>query len=125
MPAEGVNNFFEETGMKRGDKVTPEDIIYSQKHFGVSYQAMLYRLQNLGWIDEKDRKKLSSYSPSALSKSLGIQQEEKNYRALQDRYLHLAIKAYEKEYINLGKLVELLKPLKESWIQHVSAIRSR
>lgn len=114
MPEEGVNKFFEETGMKKGDKVTPEDVVYSQKHFDVSYQAILYRLQNLGWIGEKDRKKLSSYSPSALAKSLGIQQEEKkDYRALPDRYFHLAIKAYEKEDINLGKLVELLKPLKE------------
>ena len=113
MPEEGVNNFFEEAGMKKGDKVTPEDVIYSQKHFGVSYQAMLYRLQNLGWIGENDRKRLSSYSPSTLAKSLGIQQEEKDYRALPDRYLHLAIKAYEEEDINLGKLVELLKSLKE------------
>lgn len=114
MPEEGVNKFFEEAGMNKGDKVTPEDVIYSQKHFGVSYQAMLYRLQNLDWIGEKDRNKLSSYSPSALAKSLGIQGEEKkDYKALPDRYFHLAIKAYEKEEINLGKLGELLKPLKE------------
>ena len=114
MPEKGINSFFEEAGMQKGDKITPEDVIYSQKHFGVSYQAMLYRLQNLGWIGENDRKKLSSYSPSALAKSLGIQGEEKkDYKALPDRYFHLAIKAYEREDISLGKLVELLKPLKE------------
>lgn len=114
MPAEGVDKFLQEAGMIKGDKVTPEDVVYSQKHFGVSYQAMLYRLQNLDWIDEGERKKLSSYSPSALAKRFGIQEgNEKDSQAFPERYFRLAIRAYEQEEINLGKLAEFLKPLKE------------
>lgn len=114
MPKEGVDKFFQEAGLAEGDKVTPEDVIYLQNHFGVSYQAMLYRLQNLGWIDEEDRERLSSYSPSALARRFGIQRKnEKEPQALPERYFRLAVQAYEKGEINLGKLVELFKPIKE------------
>lgn len=78
MPEEGVNKFFKETGMKKGDKVTRK----------------------------------TSYTPRNTS-VLVTRQCYIDYRALPDRYFHLAIKAYEKEDISLGKLVELLKPLKE------------
>lgn len=114
MPKEGVDSFFEEAGIVKGDQVTPEDVVYSQNHFGVSYQAMLYRLQNLGWIDERRRNKLATYSPSALAESVGIRQkEEMEPETVPGRYFRLAIQVYEKEEINLGKLVELLRPVKE------------
>ncbi|MHB8481684.1 MAG: UPF0175 family protein [Nitrospiria bacterium] len=93
-------------------------IIALRRYFGVSYQALLFRLMNLNWLSEKEREELESMSPSLnkLEKILHEQGEidlesryplKKDY--LPERYQHLALEAYRQGKISIGKLAELLR----------------
>lgn len=126
MPESGVNEFFEEVDINKGDRITPEDVVFIKEYFGVSYEAMLYRLLNLDWINEERRKQLSTYSPGKIAKKLGIEKEDREEKPspLPTRFIHLSFKAYELEKINLGKLVEYLSPLGVNDKEVIEALQS-
>jgi Zn-dependent peptidase ImmA (M78 family)/DNA-binding XRE family transcriptional regulator len=116
MPAEGIERFLWDLDMVRGrHRSDVVDILYLQRTFGVSYQAALYRLQNLSWIDQAKRKELGDEQPEVLARVLGLPEEgkadldrfegEKGYPL---RYKYLALEAYQREKISLNRLAELL-----------------
>lgn len=116
MPAEGIERFLWDLDMTRGDRhrVDMVDVLYLQHTFGVSYQAALYRLQNLGWVGKARREELGEHQPEVLARALGLEEEsepdlgrfeEEGYPL---RYKYLALEAYQREKISLGRLAELL-----------------
>jgi Zn-dependent peptidase ImmA (M78 family) len=111
MPPEGIAEFFEEMGISRRSKIGVEEVMHVQKYFGVSYSAMLYRLQNLGWLDEKEREHLMDYKPTQVARRLGYDVEirEEIQLPFPLKFVHLAVEAHKKGKISLGKLAELLK----------------
>lgn len=115
MPAAGIARFMSERGRSRHDrgKLDVVDVLYLQRSFGVSYQAMLYRLQNLGWLDRARREELARLQPDVLRRTLGLDDDEQQgamrpERAYPPRYVYLALEAYKQAKISVGKLAELL-----------------
>jgi Zn-dependent peptidase ImmA (M78 family)/DNA-binding XRE family transcriptional regulator len=94
------------------DHIGPEEVIYLKRYFGVSYQAMVYRLKNLNCIKESQKEELLLVKPWTLEKLIfGDSEEEKEERPfpIPERYLKLALDAYSRGKISLSKLAELIK----------------
>lgn len=123
MPAAGIERSLWDLGMTRDAKkgMDAVEVLYLQRTFGVSYQAILYRLQNLGWLDRAKREKLGDQQPEKLARVLGLPAEpEANLKRFEEemgyplRYRHLVLEAYQQAKISLGKLAELLKSDQET-----------
>lgn len=109
MPADGVEEHLREMGLSKRSTLTPEGVVLTQHYFGVSYLAMLYRLQNLGWLTEKAREGLQFFKPTEVARRLGLKIEpEEEELPVPLRFLRLALEAYRAGKISLGKLAELL-----------------
>jgi len=110
MPEEGVEEFLEELGLTRKSTLGPEDVVLAQQFFGVSYLAMLYRLQNLGWLTGEQRERLQTFKPTEVSRRLGLEIERKEEDLLIPlRFLRLALEAYRGGKISLGKFANMLR----------------
>lgn len=106
----------------KNQKLTPQDIAFIAHRFGVSYQAVVYRLQSLRYLFRKDREELLNEEskgrdylrllniddPEKIEKNPPLQRELKTY------ITHLVIEAYRQEKISRGRVIELAKILKLS-----------
>lgn len=116
LPEDGILRFLWDRGKvyRHRDALDIVDILSLQRAFGVSYQATLYRLQNLNWLERSKREKLAHHSPDRLARALGLLkedetvQENKPVQNYSPRYIYLVLEAYRHEKISLGKLAELL-----------------
>jgi len=96
-------------------EVTYEDVAALAHHFGVSYQAALYRLKSLAIIRDKEFETLrekESFGRDYLRllerlNDLEGYQETKPDREIVSQVLHLALEAYRREEISQGKLRDL------------------
>lgn len=71
MPEDGVKRFLLEAGAT-SDKLTVEQVVRLQRHFGVSFKAMLYRLQRLRLLPEAEVRRMSEEArPVAVAWRLG------------------------------------------------------
>lgn len=119
MPSAGIERFLWDLGaIHDGFKgeLDVVDVLYLQRAFGVSYQAALYRLQNLGWLGREKREALGERRPEALARALDLPEEPEadldrfgGERGYPLRYRYLVLEAYQQAKISLGKLAELLK----------------
>ena len=101
-------------------KITYKDVALVAHHFGVSYQAALYRLKSLKHVSQRDSDGLlerEGFGREYL-KLLGMldeleEPEQRRYwdRELRSEIAHLAIEAYRREEISRGRLLELGKTL--------------
>lgn len=112
LPAGGVESSLEALGARRLS-VAPEHAVHLMHHFGVSYDAVLWRLLNLGWIDRQQREELAGISASGLARALGYSGEPGEGEREPDRWRRIAIEAWRKGQISLGKLSELFQVPKE------------
>ena len=90
-------------------------------HFGVSYQAAVYRLKSLRYIsgresgDLLERERFGRKYLKALSMFADVgEQEKQRYwdRELRNEIAHLAIEAYRREEISRGRVLELSATLR-------------
>lgn len=115
VPREGLQKELWNLGWRPGGGLPVWFIVYLQHRFCVSYQAMVYRLDNLGFIDQPRRDELLKYSPATLAGMLGYCQEdvctkwERVGIGRPARFRALALQAYAEGLISIGKLVELLE----------------
>jgi hypothetical protein len=85
------------------------EVIHMARHFGVSFPAMLYRLQNLRLITLQSREHLETARPSGGSGRVSrVEDKPRFWYALPERYVFLALSAYYREQISVGRLAELL-----------------
>lgn len=86
--------------------------------FGVSYQATVYRLQNLGYFKAKERDELLKREEQGrdylrvlhLDMDGSVEHSSQN-RELKAQIAHLAIEAYQRGEISQGRLLDLSKLL--------------
>jgi Zn-dependent peptidase ImmA (M78 family)/DNA-binding XRE family transcriptional regulator len=103
-------------------KLSSQAVAWIAHHFGVSYQAAVYRLQNLGYFKTKGRDDLlkEEFKAKEYLRVLLLQDVEiPNKGASQNRELkaqiaHLAIEAFQREEISRGRLLDLSKLLELS-----------
>lgn len=97
--------------------ITFQDIAALARHFGVSYEAMVWRLRNLDHLDmpstsalidrrEDGRRYVSLLRLSNPSETGAAPQEERE-RELRGQLAHLAIECYRREEISQGRLREI------------------
>ena len=101
-------------------RITYKDIALVAHHFGVSYQAALYRLKSLKYVSQSasvgllDQEHFGIRYLHLLNKRDELEQpEQRPYwdRELRSEIAHLAIEAYRREDISRGRLLELSKTL--------------
>jgi len=108
MPESAVSDIFN-TRIKSRKDVIAEDVIYLADYFGVSFQAMVYRLNNMNLINNiKKCELLQETWVSAVRKSMGMPEPERSKFKFPPLYLHLCIKAYQQEKITTAKFAEFL-----------------
>ncbi|HEX8721836.1 MAG TPA: XRE family transcriptional regulator [Pyrinomonadaceae bacterium] len=111
LPASGIERFLWDRGLTRRTKSSLQvvHVLYLHRAFGVSYQAALYRLQNLNWLTREQREELAKCHPDKLGQELGLQDDGEKYAAEYPlRYVYLALEAYRQEKIPLEKLADLI-----------------
>ena len=100
-------------------KIAPQDIALIAHQFGLSYQAVVYRLHTLRYISQKEREPLlkDELQGKSYLRMLGlnnVDKTEKNstdQRELKTYILRLIIEAYQCEKISRGRLMELSRLL--------------
>jgi Zn-dependent peptidase ImmA (M78 family) len=105
MPDLAVKEALLKLGVTEGEKerINAVTIDYLRKQFGVSYDAMLWRLVNLKVITKKEREGLLPYAvEDALPNGV-------TSLSLPERYKALAVEAYRRAKISIGKLADLLR----------------
>lgn len=104
-------------------KISPQVITWIAHHFGVSYQAAVYRLQNLGYFKAKERDDLLKEESKGreylrilhLIQDVEISTEPASQnRELKAQIAYLAIEAFQREEISRGRLLDLSKLLELS-----------
>jgi Zn-dependent peptidase ImmA (M78 family) len=97
-------------------KLTPQNIALIAHHFGVSYQATVYRLQSLRQISPKEKDELlqeESIGKEYL-KILNLCEESRELpfqTELTARLSHLILEAYQQEKISRERVLEMCKLL--------------
>ena len=104
----------------RWQRITCKDIAILAHHFGVSYQAALYRLRSLRRLSHPGSRELLDQEDFGLEylKALDMfgdigEPEQRRYwdRELRGEIAHLAIEAYRRGEISRGRALELSKTL--------------
>lgn len=108
MPESAINDIFNARIKNRKD-VIAEDVIYLADYFGVSFQAMVYRLNNMNLISNTKKGELLQKTwVSAVRKSMGIAESERSKFKFPPLYFHLCIKAYQQGNITTAKFAEFM-----------------
>jgi Zn-dependent peptidase ImmA (M78 family)/DNA-binding XRE family transcriptional regulator len=108
LPPGGVVTWLQDLGLQPGE-VAAEHAVHLMYHFGVSYQAVLWRLLNLGWIAHDQRERLTAVAPGTAGRALGYGPGEPgDTESEPDRFRTVAVEAWRAGEISLGKLAELL-----------------
>lgn len=97
-------------------RITCKDIAMLAYHFGVSYQAALYRLKSLRHLSNPESRELLQQEDfgreylKALNMFGEVGEPEHHHRwdrELRGKIAHLAIEAYRREEISRGRILEL------------------
>lgn len=99
----------------RSQVLTYEDIAALAHHFGVSYQAALFRLKSLSIVNDaeftelRDKENFGKQFLDLLQVLVDLEghDERKPDREIVSQVVHLAIEAYRREEISKGKLGDL------------------
>ena len=117
MPQEGIVNLLVTMGAA-SDRIQAEDVVHLQRHFGVSFQAMLHRLHHLRLLprDQMERMK-AEVRPVHLAARMGYSVDpdefgEKRESSLDDKYpssyIQMVLEAFEQDLISSGRAAEML-----------------
>jgi Zn-dependent peptidase ImmA (M78 family)/DNA-binding XRE family transcriptional regulator len=107
MPAQGIRDALEEADVQPGN-VGPEDVVHLMFRFGVSYQAILWRLVNLRYISPGDREAfVKHHAPTEIADRLGYRHDPGETEASPDRFRRLALEAWRAKEISTADLVDL------------------
>lgn len=129
MPKKGLKYYLEDVLKIKDTKINHDEyLVKIRNEFGVSWQALLYRLKDLGYIFNKPcKEKIKDISSlNFLSEQMGFGTElpnEDGKLKLPSEYYRLAFSAYFKDKISLGKLSELLYVSYEEAKDEVARLR--
>jgi len=111
MPASGVSRRFADQCRMNGNHFAAIDIVALALHFGVSFQAMTLRLEELQRLPKGTYHKLqaSNIRPRELAQRYtGESRKRPSRKPLPARYVALAVAAYDREMIGEGDLAHYL-----------------
>jgi len=109
LPSSGVAGFLNDLEVAEGD-VAAEHVIRMTYHFGVSYEAVLWRLRNLGWLDDRQRQDLAQVKPARLARLIGLRDRQPGHTESEpDRLRAVAIEAWRSGELSIDRLADLLE----------------
>lgn len=120
MPEDGIKRLLVEMGAA-SDRLGPDDVVRLQRHFRVSFQAMLYRLLRLRLLSEADMQKMKAETrPVVLAWRLGFFVESDEFGEAEHdeldlaekfprEYIGLVLEAFDRGEISNGRTAELLE----------------
>lgn len=107
MPKDGIREMFKLRVKEQ--EATAQDIIYIADYFGVSFQALVYRLNNIRLIKGELRDHLLDETKVKAVRQASNQPEpEHRYSELPRRYLNLCLAAYVRGKVTTARLADLL-----------------
>jgi Zn-dependent peptidase ImmA (M78 family)/DNA-binding XRE family transcriptional regulator len=108
MPEEAVRDWLLRRGVEHPNRhqFTAFEIAGLAESFGASHQVVLYRLKNLGYIDEETRDRLAQVTWPFLPRWMREPRSEDEERF--GRMVQLAITAYQRQLISQDALAEYL-----------------
>lgn len=113
MPREGVRRWLDGPDSSGPRVLSAEGVVHLARHFGLSYEATLYRLKDLGYLRQSALETLRTEQPERLARRLGYDPEgeslERGRRVLPPRFVRLALDAVADGNITLARLGELLR----------------
>ena len=106
IPASSVHESLLKLGFTKAktSKMSAATVEFLRKRFGVSYDAMLWRLVNMQVITKSDREKLLPFMTQDTAPTV-----DETASLLPERYRALALEAYRRAKISIGKLADLLR----------------
>lgn len=110
MPTSGITQRFNAIYQSQG-KVTPGDLVKFAHYYGVSFEAMLRRLEDMRLIPSGVWQRLMErgFKVEEAREQLGLQEIPEPTDKFPRRYLKLAIKAYDAGEISEGELARYLQ----------------
>lgn len=110
MPTSSITQRFNAIYEANG-RTTPADLIKLANYYGVSFEAMTLRLEDMRLVPPGlwERLKARGFKVEEAQKKLGLEPVEEPDGKLPDRYIRLAIEAYEIGEISEGELARYLR----------------
>lgn len=115
MPRAGVDRWYRRSfGTKRQFAlIDATAVVHLARGFGMSYEATLYHLRDLGYLTSVERAKLATASPDQIAWRLGydvdFDKTERDRRVLPPDFVRWSLQAYGSGRISLGRLADLLR----------------
>ncbi len=109
MPTNGITQRFNALYQAQG-QVTPADLVKFAHYYGVSFQALLLRLENMRLIPSGVWEKLMErgFSVKEAREKLGLEPLPEPTGMLPPRYVKLAMAAYHRAELSEGELADFL-----------------
>ncbi len=110
MPTSGLSRRFSALHQAQG-KITPADLVKLAYYYGVSFRALILRLEDMRlipsgvWEKLKDR----NFHVEEAAKKLNLDPYPEPTNKLPERYIKLAVQAYEDEKVTEGELARYLQ----------------
>jgi Zn-dependent peptidase ImmA (M78 family) len=110
MPTNSVTQRFNAIYQEK-ERITPADLIKLAHYYGVSFEAMIYRLEDMKLIPSGiyERLKERGFKIEEARNKLGLEKIPAQREKLPIRYQRLAVEAYHQELLSEGQLAHLLQ----------------
>lgn len=115
MPKEALEHFLRQMGITEPKKhrFSPYDVARTAAYFHMSHLAVLWRLFNLKYINQETREVLQESRWTEVAAELNMPEimediPDRPRKVSPERLQHLAVEAYRRGRISLGKLAEYL-----------------
>jgi Zn-dependent peptidase ImmA (M78 family) len=114
MPRDGVERWLRHDQPSGGGSrsIDEETVVHLARHFGMSYEATLYQLRDLGWLNGNAAEDLAQVQSERVARRLGYDVDadlaDEGRLILPPDYVRRALCAYEGGDISLPRLAELL-----------------
>lgn len=129
MPKDGVLNFIDNVLAKKIKRLEDDDIVRIREEFAVSWRAVIYRLNNLGFtFDKSVEKKIKQTAHfNSLALRFGFESELSKGGIIKfpSVYYNLAFSAYFDKKISLERLSELLLQSYEDTKDQIAEIKNK
>lgn len=132
MPTNGITQRFNALYQAQG-KVTPADLVKFAHYYGVSFEAMLRRLEAMQLVPGGlwERLKTRGFKVKEAQQQLGLESIPESTEQFPKRYIELAVEAYDEGELSEGELAKYLKTdrlsartIANNWLQQAEAIEA-
>lgn len=110
MPTAGLKRRFYELKAARVAGVMPGDLLHLKRQYGVSFQALTIRLEELKLVRSGTWAMLnkSGFREREAEAMAGLPPRDESEKRLPQRYLELAVEAYDRAELTEGQLAKML-----------------